>query len=64
MRTIVSASAIRGWVTIAAIASSAAPAAVRRFPGFSLHIAINPLFEFPDGYFLCNVMQRLCQWRQ
>jgi hypothetical protein len=63
MRMMVSALAVPGRVTPAAMASTRAIAVVRRFPDFALNIAPDPLDDF-DDYFLCNLMQRLCQWRQ
>jgi hypothetical protein len=35
---------------------------VRHFPDFSLRIAVIPFPTF-DDYFLCKLMQRLCQRR-
>jgi hypothetical protein len=63
MRMMVSAPAIRDRVTHAAIASRATATAGRPFPDFALNIALDPLDDFGD-YFLCNLMQRLCQWEQ
>jgi hypothetical protein len=35
-------------------------ATARLFPDFSVRISANPFQAF-DDYFLCNLMQRLCQ---
>src|ERR1700716_2834420 len=62
MRRTVSAPAICGKAA-GAVASLMAAIVARPFPDLLVRIAGIPL-SASDGYFLCNLMQRLCQGKQ